>query len=100
MPADSNPDHHARRRERRRRVAHLRGRPLGDLNVLPSFLTSALGTSPEVVSATAAELGPLLDAAGYKTPVQSSEDRAPLVEDDGPDPSLRGFTNDCQDDGE
>lgn len=98
MPADSNPDHHARRRERRRRVAHLRRRPLGDLNVLPDFLTSTLGISPDIVSAAAAELGPLLDGAGYRAPGQSSEDDVPLDEDAIDDPSLQGFRNGCQDD--
>ncbi len=64
MPADPTPDHHAKRRERRRRVKRLRGRPLGDLNILPSFLTDTLAASLDVVQATAAELAPLLDGAG------------------------------------
>jgi hypothetical protein len=72
--ADSHPDHHARRRERRRRVKQLRQRPLGDLNVPPTFLTDALGPSSDVVTATAADLGPLLDGAGYKVQGQSASD--------------------------
>lgn len=98
--ADSHPDHHARRRERRRRVKQLKQRPLGDLNVPPTFLTDALGPSSDVVTAAAADLGPLLDGAGYKVRGQSAGDDVAQGDGDGPDPSLRGFTNDCQDVGE
>jgi len=81
-------------------VKQFRQRPLGDLNVPPTFLTDALGPSSDVVTATAAELGPSLDGAGYKVQGQSVGDDVPRGEGDGPDPSLRGFTNGCQDVGE
>lgn len=97
MPADSTPDHHARRRERRRRVKQLRQRPLGDLNVLPTFVTDALGPSSDVVTATAAELGPLLDGAGYKVR-QGAVDGVSQGDGDGQGQSPRGSTTDCQDD--
>ncbi len=67
MSSEQTPDHHAKRQERRRRVKRLRGRPLGDLNVLPSFLTEALAASGDVVQARAAELLPLLDVAQATT---------------------------------
>jgi hypothetical protein len=79
-------------------VKQLRQRPLGDLNVLPIFVADALGPGSDVVTATAAELGPLLDGAGYKLQGQSARDDVPEREADGPDPSLREFTQDCQDD--
>ncbi len=89
MPADSDPEHHARRRQRRRRVKQLRQRPLGDLGMLPSFLTDAIGSSSDVVTATAAELGPLLDGAGYKIRGPSTRDDMTEDANDGQNPSLR-----------
>ena len=100
MSAEFTPDHHARRRERRRRVKQLRQRPLGDLPVLPTFLEDTLGPRSTVVTATAAELGPLLDEAGFRVQAQSPDDDAPLGEEDRPDPSRRGSTTDGQDDGD
>lgn len=97
MPAEPSPDHHARRRERRRRVKQLRRRPLADLNLLPCFLTEAPGPSSDAVTATAAELGPLLDGAGYKVPGQPPIDAIPEAVEGGLDPSLRGSITDCED---
>ncbi len=86
MPADSHHDHHARRRERRRRVKQLRQKPLGDLNVHPTFLSETLGPSTDAATATAAELGPLLDGAGYKVKDQTGPD-APGGDDEADVPN-------------
>jgi len=79
-------------------VRQLRQRPLGDRNFPPTFLSDALGPSSDAVTAAATEPGPVLDGAGYKVQGQSAGDDVPEGEGDGPDPSLRGFTKDCQDD--
>jgi len=66
--------------------------------VLPSFVTDALGPSSDAMTATAAELGPLLDGAGYKGPGQSQVGVVPEAVEGGLDASLRGWTTDCEDD--
>ncbi|MHB1007629.1 MAG: hypothetical protein ACYC1E_00015 [Propionibacteriaceae bacterium] len=58
---------------------------MGDLNVLPSFLTDALAASPDVVQARAAELLPLLDVAGDKL-LDENDPPEELPPDDAEEP--------------
>lgn len=66
MPPEHSPGPHSRRRERKRLVKRLRGRPLGDLDASPDFLTTALGASPDLLGAAAAELASMLNGAGFR----------------------------------